>query len=565
VLIGWALGDVGAGLVATLGAFTADYATDRPYFNRGVQSAIVAVGLAAAVTVGAWAATTAWVAVATISAVAVLAVWLCAALSLGPPGAYMFVVVCAAGVGVSASHLPAWQIGLLVLAGGAIAWVAQMSAALTGSRAPEKSVVAAAGEAVAVYIEQAGTDQSTAARRCAAAALARAWQTIVDQQPRSLERGGLQGLREANYSLTVLFTDSMSALSRGAPMPADAATARAVGTLDRKPVVGAPAKNRPLLRRPDIATQLARAVKPGAHARRVMLRVAIAAPLAGALAANLGVSHAYWAIATAVLVLHQGAHRFATLQRAAERVVGTVVGLGLTAGILALRPQGLWMVVVVALLQFVIELFIVRNYALAAAFITAIALTIASAAHRVDVITLVFDRGLATVIGCSVGIGVYLIAVRGQESQRINSSLADMLRQTATATEFLARGDGSSLAARAARRELQQSLFDLIDSEDAARSGSRRDRAAAARLSAIVLAAEHLGYATFNASWSAEHSGTARFGSADPDTYLDLIRELSESVRRSSHTPSFGGELPPFAAPEIRILIDALTAESHSQ
>lgn len=31
--------------------------------------------------------------------------WLCNALNVGPPGAYVFVVACAAGIGVSASHL----------------------------------------------------------------------------------------------------------------------------------------------------------------------------------------------------------------------------------------------------------------------------------------------------------------------------------------------------------------------------------------------------------------------------------------------------------------------------
>ena len=28
--VGWAAGDIGAGLIATLGVFTADYGTDRP-------------------------------------------------------------------------------------------------------------------------------------------------------------------------------------------------------------------------------------------------------------------------------------------------------------------------------------------------------------------------------------------------------------------------------------------------------------------------------------------------------------------------------------------------------
>ena len=52
-----------------------------------------------------------------------------------------------------------------------------------------------------------------------------------------------------------------------------------------------------------------------------MVRVAIAAPLAGAAATALGLGHAYWAIAAAVLVLHQGADRSRTA--AARRSTGS--------------------------------------------------------------------------------------------------------------------------------------------------------------------------------------------------------------------------------------------------
>jgi uncharacterized membrane protein YccC len=56
VAVGWAAGNVGSGLIATLGAFTSRFGSGRPYLNRGVQLAVVAVALAAAVAVGSWAA-----------------------------------------------------------------------------------------------------------------------------------------------------------------------------------------------------------------------------------------------------------------------------------------------------------------------------------------------------------------------------------------------------------------------------------------------------------------------------------------------------------------------------
>lgn len=561
MLAGLAAGDIGAGLVATLGVFTANYGSDRPYRNRGAQLAVIAVALAAAVTIGAWAATvTIGVAVVAVSVIAVFAVWLCAALSVGPPGAYMFVVVCAAGAGISASHRPAWQIGLLVLAGGAIGWIGQMSGVLMAPRGPEKAAVAAAGQAVAGYLDTVGTSDSTIARRRAATALSRAWAVLVDYQPRSAPGGRLRGLREANHALHVLFTDAMTAVGQGRAVSADAAAiARAIATEELDPgVVANRDPGRAPLRRPPTVTLLNRAIRPGAQTRWVMTRVGIAAPVAGGAAGMLGMGHVYWAMAAAVLMLHQGAHRAATVKRGAQRVLGTVVGLGLAAAILSAHPQGLWLVLVVAALQFAIELVVVRNYGLATVFITGIALTIASAGGRTDVGVLILDRGADTAIGCGVGLAVYLLAVRRQEAHRIDESVVSALEGTIAATRFLARGDADSLASRAARRDLQDRIFDLAEAEEAARHGSGRDRAAATRLAPIAAAAEHLGYATVAACWDAEQRGDSVFGTADPESYLDVLQEISESARTST-VPPVAEELPPFAAPEVRLLSRALS------
>ncbi len=556
MLIGWAAGDIGAGLIATLGAFTADYGTDRPYRNRAVQLAVIAVSLAAAVTLGAWAATSVWTAVAAVSAIAVFAVWLCAALAVGPPGAYMFVLVCAAGVGISASHRPPWHVGLLVLVGGLVAWISHISAVLSDPRGPEKAALADAGNAVADYLDSTGGGQAQAARRGAAQALTRAWAVLVEYQPRSAADGSLLLLREANHALHVLFTDAMTAVGTGRPLPGGgAATARAIGTLDLAPgVIANRDPHRPPLRRPPLPSLLGRAIRPGGHTRRVMWRVGIAAPVAGAVAGTLGIGHVYWAMAAAVLVLHQGTHRVATLRRGAERVLGTLVGLGLAAAILGLYPQGLWLVLVVVALQFVIELFVVTHYALATVFITALALTIASGGGQADIGALIVDRGVDTVIGCGVGLMVYLSAVRRQEAHRLTDALVDMIGHTITTTRFLARGDVASLASRGARRDLQNSIFDLAAAEEAARHGSRRDRAAAYGLSGIVAAAEHLGYATVTGCWAAEQGSQGFFGSADPEAYLLLLQRISDSIRLATAAPS-SPELPPFAAPEVRLLI----------
>ncbi|NLA67085.1 MAG: hypothetical protein GX856_02345, partial [Gammaproteobacteria bacterium] len=51
---------------------------------------------------------------------------------------------------------------------------------------------------------------------------------------------------------------------------------------------------------------LVQALRPGSEMRRILLRVAIAALLAGGLASLLDLERAYWAVAAAVLLLFQG-------------------------------------------------------------------------------------------------------------------------------------------------------------------------------------------------------------------------------------------------------------------
>jgi hypothetical protein len=67
VLIGWAAGDIGAGLMGTIGAFASRFGADRPYVNRGLQLAVVTVSLAVAITLGAWAAAVPWAGVLAVA------------------------------------------------------------------------------------------------------------------------------------------------------------------------------------------------------------------------------------------------------------------------------------------------------------------------------------------------------------------------------------------------------------------------------------------------------------------------------------------------------------------
>ncbi|MCX2932751.1 FUSC family protein [Mycobacterium sp. CVI_P3] len=566
---GWALGAMSSGLIATLGSFTARFGGDRPYANRGIELATVAVSLAAAVALGDWAAQVPGLGVLTVSLVAVAAVWLCNALAVGPPGAYVFVVACAAGIGVSAAQLAPWTIGVLVLAGGAVAWLVQMAGALVSFRGPERAAVTAAADAVADYIAAADSPRERAARLRAATALHKSWSVLVNYQPLpASEASVLHRLRAANHAVHVLFTTAVTAVTRGAgPDPQTADQARRLASLQLAPeTVATRDPERITLGAPALVTVLRRAVSPGSHVRHVMQRVAVGVPLAGAAAIALGVDHAYWAMAAAVLVLHQGADRSRTLRRGAERLLGTWVGLGLAAVILSLHPHDLWLVLLLALLNFIIELLVVRSYTLATVFITAAALTISSGTHAVDIGHVLWARGIDTLIGCAVGLAVYLVAARWQEAARLTDAIGRTLEATAGVFPYIAAGETAGLTARTARRDLQIAAIGLIEADEAALAGGQRTRATAEHLLPAVAATEKLAYRTIAACWAVEHRadgaefGRSLFGgrSAQPD--VRALHALAAAVRGGAVPPE-RGDPPPFVAHEITELRQSLAPD----
>lgn len=496
VLVGAAAGALGAGLIATLGAFTSRFGVGRPYVSRAVHLALVAIALALAVAAGSWAADVAWAGVLTVSAVAVIAVWLCSALRVGPPGAYVFVVACAAGIGVSASRLSPWQIGGLVLAGGAVAWAVQMLGAVTGFRRPERAVVQTAADRVAGFLEAVGGPDEESARHQAAHALHQAWMALIDQQPAVSGSPELHRLRATNHAVHVLFARAD---------PDDADLARALGRFEADPDTVAhrdPGQHAPA---PVPARHLLRAaLRPGSQTRRVMVRVAIGVPLAGFAAVGLGVDRAYWAMAAAVLILHQGAPLWHAMRRGAERLLGTWIGLALAAAIIVIHPQGWVLAAVLALLNFAIEMLVARNYLLASVVITATALTIGTASHPLapgQVGHLLLTRGVDTMIGCAIGLAVYVALARRQETHRLADALAATQAALALAEPFAAAGDSVSLAARTARRDLQRTALDMLDVLDATQAGPRDQRDAAARLRPEVLAVERASSETIAALW----------------------------------------------------------------
>ncbi|HEY0374476.1 MAG TPA: FUSC family protein [Amnibacterium sp.] len=146
-----------------------------------------------------------------------------------------------------------------------------------------------------------------------------------------------------------------------------------------------------------------------ATTRVVLIRIAIGAGIAAGLGGLLGLHRTYWVLLAVVAALQAGRSRRMTALRGVHRALGTLVGVGAFA-LLALVPlPGVALALVVAALQFVTELVVVRHYGLALVFITPLALTIAEAGSTGPLPALILDRIVDTSVGAAVAVAVLVV------------------------------------------------------------------------------------------------------------------------------------------------------------
>lgn len=149
----------------------------------------------------------------------------------------------------------------------------------------------------------------------------------------------------------------------------------------------------------------------GRGERELILRIAVVAAVGTLLSTLLLEPHrAYWTVSAGVAVVGLSASRSYSLGRGLHRSVGTLLGAALALVITPLGADPLLLVLLLAALQFIIELVVVRNYALALVFITPLVLLITGAAAGGAAISAtVGERVLDTVIGSAIAMATGLL------------------------------------------------------------------------------------------------------------------------------------------------------------
>lgn len=385
-----ALGRLDLVLYAAGGGLCALYAHGLPFAARARTLALVVLGMAAGAGV---ALTTAALTESTPVRVAVAALLaavhkvVCDATRIGPPGnvIFTFVAASAAFVPQTLGQVPA-HTGLVLL-GGAVAWLVCMAPVLVRPHAPERTAVARALEARARALTDGGTPGS---RHEATLAVHTAWHT----------------LRAARTTVHLVGLERLLARAEAAePADADRLTewARALRRTRTLPDPG-PAARTPA---PSVGTRTGRAGRPHhpglRHLLPLGLRVLLGSALAGWGSMALGVDRPYWAVVTAAAVF--AANTTLSWHRALQRVLGNLVGVLLFTVLVPFTATGAVALIVTALAcNVAAEATIARNYWIASAFVTPMAMIMTEFAGAQPAGRLVADRWLDTLVGAAAGL-----------------------------------------------------------------------------------------------------------------------------------------------------------------
>ena len=150
-------------------------------------------------------------------------------------------------------------------------------------------------------------------------------------------------------------------------------------------------------------------VRPLDHRLFAAGRITLGSALALFLAHACGSEHPAWA-ALGVVAVMQGTHLHISMNRALQRMGGTILGAGLVWLVLVQEPSVFIVVALVVALQFVIELVIGANYAFGQIFVTPLALLMSHlAASGAGGATMAAERVLDTIAGACIGIIVAVL------------------------------------------------------------------------------------------------------------------------------------------------------------
>ncbi|GAA3729504.1 FUSC family protein [Salinactinospora qingdaonensis] len=588
------------GALAALGSMTVLYEKHTPYAHRAIALGTVGAGFVASVTLGSLASVTLWTAAVMIGVVAGAATWLCQALRVDRPGPFFLVLVCAISTIAPGGLAQVPVHAALGAMGAAIGWVVSMAEAPFRGRHPENRAVAVAFRQLAQLLRAIGTPRLDHVQHEASVAVAEAWRLVLLAQTRghrdSPAAARLRALLRWVSDIHLAATDV--SLSRTEPLPEEVpafaeAVAEAVGKPASSPdpaeLEGARKGLRPRslearlynrlsrtaqvarkrehtdderglrlydTRHPSLLTSLRSAWSRESLILPTALRMGITVAAAGVIGLLLGLDRFYWISITTAVVL-QGGNVVLTVNRSAQRALGTILGVFIGAAVLMLEPTLPAVIVGTAVFQGLAQLLIGRNFLYASVMLTPMALLIVHTAAPSPIGELAQQRVIDTLLGSLIGMVGALVLWRGASGARLPNRILAVLDDTRTVLTELLDPDVRTSPERRyqLRRDLRADLLSLRGVYDSAIGDVPRANTTQP-LWPVVIATQRTGYLALS-TLALDNPPTA---SQIALQRLDVaFRELSSALRER-RTPRLGALPRLVDYPRINMELRALSS-----
>jgi len=334
--------------------------------------------------------------VAFATTIAGVGVFVANALRLPPPGPWFILLVAGASTMTHRLDLNPVEVAAWASVGVVSSIIVGMAPALVRPHGPEEEAVDTL-EATVAAIPRDGRDAPLSVERIhqAQTALAHAWVTLGDA---GVIHGGriVPGGRRELAERTLAAQQALAGASTGA-------RARASQLADTPTYLDVSRLRVPYTR-PSISYRLYRSAHRYSHATMTAVKVFIACLAASVVGIAFGLDRPDWAIVSALLILQWGLHR----------LLGSVLGIGLFAGLhlLDLGPWGL--LLALAACQFFAEIFVVRNYVLCVIATTPLALMMGNAL-QLPLGETVVSRTIEVLLSVIFAVGVLWVVLRDAE------------------------------------------------------------------------------------------------------------------------------------------------------
>ncbi|MFI6336025.1 FUSC family protein [Streptomyces sp. NPDC050535] len=566
--VGLAAGRPEYGALVSMGALSGVIGdTADAYRMRILNIAVPQLFGAIGVTIGSVAFGHGWVTVGAVTAVALLSGMISSIGAVASVSGLLLLLNCVVGAGLP---MPGqwWLAPLLISGGGLLVLALALLAWPLRSGVPERAAVAGSYRTVADLLAASGTADYDGLRLTVTESLNKSYDLVLAR--RAFHHGrspDLVRLLAQLNAMTPVVEAAPAAHQYGKPLPAeipaavrhladavetgysgpigirlppptsetaravdhalrhaaDVVTGQAPDALNVDDRLGRPAALRVR------AVRAARNVLLSGASWRYGLRLALCIGIAQTLVSIVPVARSYWVALTITFVMKPDFG--SVFSRALLRALGTVVGLVVAAGVLAVVPLGWWDVPVMVLLAPLIPALTPRGYGYQTAAVTPAILLVSDILNHQGT-ALLQPRLVDSLMGCAIAIVAGYLLWPESWHTRVGDRLSEAVADTAGYVEY-AFGDDADPAARARmRRRLYRDLSAIrTEFQRALTEPPPNGRRAAAWLP-LVVAVERIVDATTAAGVRVRH-GAARPSPAEVSQVALQLRELAEGVRET--------------------------------